>query len=88
MKTRLLPNMWQSKESFIKKKLLPYFGCKSMSKAGAKDIIQRQNETMNLRGTDGKIMPNSELYTQTRKCTILRDRTYGYSSEGYPGDAF
>jgi len=63
MKTRLRQNTWLTKENIIQKKLLPYFGNKSMSEIGAKDIIQWQNEMMNLRGKDGK--PFSATYLKT-----------------------
>jgi len=63
MKTRLRQNTWLTKENIIQKKLLPYFGNKSMSEIGAKDIIQWQNEMMNLRGKDDK--PFSATYLKT-----------------------
>ena len=63
MKTRLRQNTWLTKENIIQKKLLPYFGNKSMSEIGAKDIIQWQNEMMNLRGKDCK--PFSATYLKT-----------------------
>ena len=63
MKTRLRLNTWQTKENIIQNKLLPYFGNKSMSDIGAKDVIQWQNEMMNLRGKDGT--PFSATYLKT-----------------------
>jgi len=63
MKTRLRQNTWQTKENIIQQKLMPYFGNKSMSEIGAKDIIKWQNEMMNLRGKDGK--PFSATYLKT-----------------------
>ena len=63
MKTRLRQNTWLTKENIIQNKLMPYFGNKSMSEIGAKDIIQWQNEMMNLRGKDGK--PFSATYLKT-----------------------
>lgn len=63
MKTRLRQSTWLTKENIIQKKLLPYFGNKSMSEIGAKDIIQWQNEMMNLRGKDGK--PFSATYLKS-----------------------
>ena len=63
MKTRLRQNTWLTKENIIRKKLMPYFGNKSMSEISAKDIIQWQNEMMTLRGKDGK--PFSATYLKT-----------------------
>ena len=63
MKTRLRQNTWLTKENIIQNKLILYFGNKSMSEIGAKDIIQWQNEMMNLRGKDGK--PFSATYLKT-----------------------
>ena len=63
MKTRLRLNTWQTKENIIQKKLMPYFGSKSMSEISAKDIIQWQNEMIIMRGKDGK--PFSATYLKT-----------------------
>ena len=63
MKTRLRQNTWMTKENIIQKKLLPYFGNKSMSEIGAKDIIKWQNEMMNQRGKDGKSFSATYLKT-------------------------
>jgi integrase len=63
IKSRLRLNTWQTKENIIHKKLLPYFGSKSMSEITAKDVIQWQNEMMNLRSKDGK--PFSATYLKT-----------------------
>jgi integrase len=63
MKTRLRLNTWLTKENIIQKKLMPYFGSKSMSEISAKDIIQWQNEMIIMRGKDGK--PFSATYLKT-----------------------
>ena len=63
MKTRIREHTWQTKESIINKKLIPYFGEKRMNDISARDIIQWQNEMMSHRGKDGK--PFSATYLKT-----------------------
>jgi len=63
MRTRLRQSTWSTKENIILKKLLPYFGNKSMSDISAKDIIRWQNEMMKLKGKDGKHYSDTYLKT-------------------------
>jgi len=63
MKARIREHTWQTKESIINKKLMPYFGEKRMSEISARDIIQWQNEMISHRGKDGK--PFSATYLKT-----------------------
>ena len=44
IKPKLKLNTWLTKESIIKKKILPYFANRKLSEITAKDIIRWQNE--------------------------------------------
>ena len=50
VKPKLKLNTWLTKESIIKKKILPYFGKRKLSEITAKDVMDWQNE---IRGVDG-----------------------------------
>lgn len=56
-------NTWLTKESIIKKKILPYFGKRKLSEITAKDIIDWQNEIRGL--TDHHGRPLSKTYLKT-----------------------
>ena len=60
IKPKLKLNTWLTKESVIKKKILPYFAKRKMSEITAKDIIDWQNEIRNLTDCHGK--PLSKTY--------------------------
>ena len=47
---KLKLNTWLTKESIIKKKILPYFAKRKLSEITAKDIIRWQNEIRELTG--------------------------------------
>ena len=49
IKPKLKLNTWLTKESIIKKKILPYFANRKLSEITAKDIIRWQNEIRELR---------------------------------------
>lgn len=63
IKPKLKLNTWLTKESIIKKKILPYFAKRKMSEITAKDIIDWQNEIRNLTDCHGK--PLSKTYLKT-----------------------
>lgn len=63
---RIKETTWETKNSIIDKKLIPYFGKKRMSDIKPKDIIAWQNEMMNYRDEHGK--PYSPVYL--KPCTI------------------
>ena len=63
IKPKLKLNTWLTKESIIKKKILPYFGEKSMKDIQAKDVLACQNEL--LRHRNGKDNPCSETYLKS-----------------------
>ena len=63
IKPKLKLNTWLTKESIIKKKILPYFANRKLSEITAKDIIHWQNEIRELRDCHGK--PLSKTYLKT-----------------------
>ena len=63
VRSRLKENTWLSKESVIKKKLLPYFGKRKLSEITAKDVIDWQNEMRSYCNEKGK--PYSACYLKT-----------------------
>ena len=63
IKPKLKLNTWLTKESIIKKKILPYFANRKLSDITAKDIIRWQNEIRELRDCHGK--PLSKTYLKT-----------------------
>ena len=63
IKPKLKLNTWLTKESIIKKKILPYFKKRKLSEITAKDIIDWQNEIRSL--TDFKGKPYSATYLKT-----------------------
>ena len=63
IKPKLKLNTWLTKESIIKKKILPYFANRKLSEITAKDIIRWQNEIRELRDCYGK--PLSKTYLKT-----------------------
>ena len=63
VKPKLKLNTWLTKESIIKKKILPYFAKRKLSEITAKDIIHWQNEIRELTDWHGK--PLSKTYLKT-----------------------
>lgn len=63
IKPKLKLNTWLTKDSIIKKKILPYFANRKLSEITAKDIIRWQNEIRELRDYHGK--PLSKTYLKT-----------------------
>ena len=60
IKPKLKLNTWLTKESIIKKKILPYFAKRKLSEITAKDIMRWQNEIREMRDCRGK--PLSKTY--------------------------
>ena len=54
IKPKLKLNTWLTKESIIKKKILPYFAKRKLSEITAKDIMRWQNEIREMRDCHGK----------------------------------
>ncbi len=63
VKPKLKLNTWLTKESIIKKKILPYFGNRKLSEITAKDVMDWQNEIREL--TDSKGKPYSPTCLKT-----------------------
>ena len=63
IKPKLKLNTWLTKESIIKKKILPYFAKRKLSEITAKDIICWQNEVREMTDCHGK--PLSKTYLKT-----------------------
>ena len=63
IKPKLKLNTWLTKESIIKKKILPYFAKRKLSEITAKDIMRWQNEIREMRYCHGK--PLSKTYLKT-----------------------
>ena len=63
IKPKLKLNTWLTKESIIKKKILPYFSKRKLSEITAKDIMRWQNEIREMRDCHGK--PLSKTYLKT-----------------------
>ncbi|MET0015952.1 tyrosine-type recombinase/integrase [Oscillibacter sp.] len=63
MTARIREHTWQTKNSIIEGKILPYFKDKKMSEIAPKDVIAWQNEMMSFRYEDGK--PFSQTYLKS-----------------------
>jgi integrase len=63
MQNRIKRHTWQTKNSIIESKILPYFKEKKMSEITPKDVIQWQNEMIAFR--DGKGKAFSPVYLKT-----------------------
>ena len=63
IRPKLKLNTWLTKESIIKKKILPYFAKRKLSEITAKDIMRWQNEIREMRDCHGK--PLSKTYLKT-----------------------
>ena len=60
---RIREHTWETKDSIIDKKLIPYFGKKKMCDIHPKYVIAWQNEMINYRDENGK--PYSPVYLKT-----------------------
>jgi integrase len=63
IKPKLKLNTWLTKESIIRKKILPYFKKRKLSEITAKDIIEWQNEIRSLTDFKGKRYSTTYLKT-------------------------
>lgn len=73
VKPKLKENTWLSRESVIKKKLLPYFGQRKLSEITAKDVIDWQNEMRGHKDGKGKLLyPIIGKYGIEKPHTALR----------------
>lgn len=63
MANRLRQNTWQTKETIVEKKILPYFGDKQMCSIKPIDVLHWQNTIMEIRDENG--VPYSPMYLKT-----------------------
>jgi len=62
-RSRIRESTWQTKESMIKHKLIPFFGKKKMNEIQTKDVIAWQNTLLNYRDANGK--PYADTYLKS-----------------------
>ena len=53
LKSRVKESTWETKDSIVQSKILPYLGKRKLSEITAKDIVDWQNTVMLLPGRDG-----------------------------------
>jgi len=63
MANRLRQNTWQTKETIVEKKILPYFGDKQVCDIKPIDVLHWQNTIMEIRDENG--VPYSPMYLKT-----------------------
>lgn len=63
MANRLWQNTWQTKETIVEKKILPYFGDKQVCDIKPIDVLHWQNTIMEIRDENG--IPYSPVYLKT-----------------------
>ena len=93
IKPKLKLNTWLTKESIIKKKILPYFAKRKLSEITAKDIMRWQNEIREMRDCHGKPLSKTYLKTVHKStqrhfqpcCPILRPEYQPGSAGGQHG---
>ena len=73
IKPKLKLNTWLTKESIIKKKILPYFAKRKLSEITAKDIMRWQNEIREMRDCHGK--PLSKTYLKPFTINLVQFST-------------
>lgn len=83
VKPRLKENTWLTKESIIKKKILPYFAKRRLCDITAKDVIEWQNEIRKLTDKSGRKYSQTYLKTVHNQLSALFNhavRYYGLKS--------
>ena len=85
IKPKLKLNTWLTKDSIIKKKILPYFANRKLSEITAKDIIRWQNEIRELRDYHGKPLSKTYLKTVHNQRKILQKAA---KDKGYTDTVF
>ena len=78
IRPRLKENTWLTKESIIKKKIVPYFGKKRLCDITAKDVIMWQNEFRNLTDSDGKTYSTTYLKTVHNQLSAMLNHAVRY----------
>lgn len=77
-KAKLKRNTWETKESIIKKKLLPYFADKKMKDIRPADIIHWQNEILAYRDAKGKPYKPTYLKAMQAELSALFNHAVRY----------
>ncbi|MCH5194543.1 MAG: site-specific integrase [Oscillospiraceae bacterium] len=78
VKPKLKENTWLSKESVIRKKILPYFAKRKLSEITAKDVIEWQNEIRQLTDKKGKHYSQTYLKTVHNQLSALFNHAVRY----------
>lgn len=78
MKNRIRLHTWQTKNSIITKKLLPYFKDKKMSEITPKDVIQWQNVMMDYRDQNDKGYSSTYLKTLHNQLSAIFNHAVKY----------
>lgn len=71
MQTRIREHTWQTKNSIIEGKILPYFKDRKISEIAPKDVIQWQNEMMNLRDEKGRAFSQTYLKSMHNQLSAI-----------------
>ena len=82
IRPRLKENTWLSKESIIKKKILPYFAKRKISAITAKDVIDWQNEVRRLTDERGKAYSTCYLKTTHNQLSAIFNHAVKYYELG------
>ena len=75
IKPKLKLNTWLTKESIIKKKILPYFAKRKLSEITAKDIMRWQNEIREMRDCHGKPLSTTSLKAVHKQLSAIFNHT-------------
>lgn len=78
IKPKLKLNTWLTKESIIKKKILPYFKDRKLSEITAKDIMDWQNEIRSLTDSKGKSYSTTYLKTVHNQFSCIFNHAIKY----------
>lgn len=78
IKPKLKLNTWQTKESIIQKKILPYFKDRKLSEITAKDIMDWQNEIRSLTDSKGKLYSTTYLKTVHNQFSCIFNHAIKY----------
>lgn len=78
MQSRIKRHTWQTKNSIIKNKLLPYFKDKKMSEIAPKDVIQWQNEMIAFRDSKGNGFSPTYLKTLHNQLSAIFNHAVRY----------
>ena len=80
IKPKLKLNTWLTKESIIKKKILPYFAKRKLSEITAKDIMRWQNEIREMRDCHANLCPKPTLRPFTISSATFSIMLHGFTA--------